>query len=327
MKAGRVTTGFSKPYIALYNNQGGGVVGYTNCRKLARGVGVTLSPTSSDDNKFYADNVLAESAGGVFTGGEVTLTVDGLFIESYKMIRGIGAPRSDGWTVEGKNNNAPYIGVGYITRWMSDSVVGYTPTVLTKTKFSIPEESANTQGEDIDWQTEELTATLLRDDTVDEAWKMIGPDYGTEAEAEAALVKILGGSEIYVPQMQAEAADVTLFDTLVSDMQSGVLVSDGGITGTLKYLSDESNPLVAHWGAGNFVALKFTDFAAGLTSVKVGLDPSESSGLVEIINDPDKNGVFKVTNNATQNFKIVATDGTQTLTKIFDLAGLTLVTA
>lgn len=326
MKAGRVTTGFSKPYIANYSASGTTVT-YSNARRLARGVSVNLAPTSSDDNKFYADNVAAESDSGTFTGGEVTLTVDGLFLESYRMIRGIGEPRADGWTVEGKNSSVPYIGIGYITRWMSGGETGYTPTILCKTKFNIPEESANTQEDAIDWQTQELTATMMRDDSADEAWKMIGPDYSTEAGAEAALIAIFGGSDIYVPQVQAERADATLFDTLVSDMQDGVLVSDGGITGTLKYLSDESNPLVAHWGAGNFMALKFSDFAPGLTSVRVGLDPSESSGLVEIINDPDKNGVFKVTNKATQNFKIVATDGNQTLTKIFDLAGLTLVTA
>ena len=324
MKAGRVTTGFSKPYIANYAASGTTVT-YSNAKLLARGVSVNLAPTSSDDNKFYADNVAAESDSGTFTGGEVTLTVDGLFLESYKMIRGIGEARADGWTVEGKNTAVPYMGIGYITRWMSGGVTGYTPTILCKTKFNIPEEAANTQEDAIDWQTQELTATLMRDDSADEAWKLIGADFSSEAEAEAALIAALGGIAVSAPSVSAEAADAVLFDTVVADMQNGLMVSGGGITGTLKYLSDESNPLVAHWGAGNFMALKFTDFGANLTSVKVGLDPSESSGLVEIINDPDKNGVFKVTNNVQQNFKVVATDGTKTVTSTYDLAGLTLL--
>lgn len=324
MKAGRVTTGFSKPYIANYSASGTTVT-YSNARLLARGVSVNLAPTSSDDNKFYADNVAAESDSGTFTGGEVTLTVDGLFLDSYKMIRGIGEPRADGWTVEGKNSTVPYIGIGYITRWMSGGQTGYTPTILCKTKFNIPEESANTQEDAIDWQTQELTATLMRDDSADEAWKLIGADFSSENEAEAALIAALGGASVTAPTVAAEVADAVLFETLVADMQDGLMVSGGGITGTLKYLSDESNPLVSHWGAGNFMALKFSDFAPGLTSVKVGLDPSESSGLVEIINDPDKNGVFKVTNNVQQNFKVVATDGTKTVTNTYDLAGLTLL--
>lgn len=324
MKAGRVTTGFSKPYIANYNVSGTTVT-YSNAKLLARGVSVNLAPTSSDDNKFYADNVAAESDSGTFTGGEVTLTVDGLFMDSYKMIRGIGEPRADGWTAEGKNSSAPYIGIGYITRWMSGGVTGYTPTILCKTKFNIPEEAANTQEDAIDWQTQELTATLMRDDSADEAWKLIGADFSSEAEAEAALVAALGGIAVSAPSVSAEAADAVLFDTVVADMQDGLMVSGGGITGTLKYLSDPTNPIVAQWGAGNFMALKFTDFGANLTSVKVGLDPSESSGMVEIIDDPDKNGVFKVTNNVQQNFKVVATDGTKTVTSTYDLAGLTLL--
>ena len=64
-----------------------------------------------------------------------------------------------------------------------------------------------------------------------------------------------------------------------------------------------------------------------MTSVKVGLDPSEGTGLVEILNDPDKNGVFKITNKATQNFKIVATDGIHTEIVTLDLAGLNCETA
>ena len=103
-------------------------------------------------------------------------------------------------------------------------------------------------------------------------------------------------------------------------MQSKVKVEGDEITGTLKYL--DSGSLVDTYGTGNFIALKFSDIPETATSVKVGLDPSEGTGLVELINDPDKNGVFKVTNRFTQNFKIVTTDGTKTTTQIFDLARL-----
>ena len=123
--------------------------------------------------------------------------------------------------------------------------------------------------------------------------------------------------------MEAEDGDVTLFGTKVSDMQEDVVVGDDEIVGTLKYL--DSGDLVTTWGAGNFMALNFVnnDFSK-YSSVKVGMDPSQSSGLVEIINDPDKNGVFKVTNKDTQVFKIVYTDAEtgETNTQTFDLSGL-----
>lgn len=90
----------------------------------------------------------------------------------------------------------------------------------------------------------------------------------------------------------------------------------------MKYLAE--GQLVTDWGAGNFLALAFTDIDPKATSVKVGLDPSQGSGLVEIINDPDKMGVFKITNKDTQVFKVVFSDGTTTKTQTFDLSGLTV---
>ena len=104
-------------------------------------------------------------------------------------------------------------------------------------------------------------------------------------------------------------------------MQSDVAVANGAITGTLNELT--SGALVDTWGAGHFLALKFTDLDPAATSVKVGLDPSQSSGLVEIIDDPDKNGAFKIT-STTQQFKVVTTVGTETKTQTFDLSGLVL---
>ena len=99
-------------------------------------------------------------------------------------------------------------------------------------------------------------------------------------------------------------------------------IANNAITGTLKYLSE--GQLVTDWGAGNFLALAFTNIDPDATSVKVGLEPSQGSGLVEIINDPDKMGVFKITDKDTQKFKIVTSNGSFTNYQTFDLSGLTV---
>lgn len=100
-------------------------------------------------------------------------------------------------------------------------------------------------------------------------------------------------------------------------------VSGNAITGTLKYL--DSGDIADYWGDGNFVALKFADLDPNATSVKVGLDPSQGSGLVEILGDPDLNGVFKITDKTSQVFKVVTTVGDgRTKTDTYDLSGLTL---
>lgn len=115
-----------------------------------------------------------------------------------------------------------------------------------------------------------------------------------------------------------------MFDVDVSDMQSNVSFSNGKVTGTLKYLSG-SNPITDVWGEGYFLCFNMADNTyTGLTSVKVGMTPSVSSGLVEIISDPDKNGVCKVTDKNLQLFTVIWTDGTQTKERAYSLAGLEL---
>jgi hypothetical protein len=105
-------------------------------------------------------------------------------------------------------------------------------------------------------------------------------------------------------------------------MQTDVDVADGAITGTLKYLSTGS--LVTTWGAGNFMALKFTsDYAP--ENIRVGLDPSVSSGLVPL--DEDMNGVFKVTDKDAQVFVVESFDGAVWSRVTYDLSGLTLETS
>lgn len=115
-----------------------------------------------------------------------------------------------------------------------------------------------------------------------------------------------------------------IFETPVSDIQAAdVAITGNKITGTLKYLDD--GPIASYWGAGNFLALKFSDLDSRATSIKVGMNPSEGSGLVEIIGDPDMNGVFKITNKATQKFRVVITDGHLTKTTDYDLSDLTVL--
>lgn len=123
--------------------------------------------------------------------------------------------------------------------------------------------------------------------------------------------------------VQAESQSTQIYDTAVSDIQdSDVAVNGNKIVGTLKYLED--GPIAGWWGAGNFLALKFSDVDPRATSIKVGLNPSEGSGLVELLGDPDMNGVFKITDKTTQKFRVVITDGHVTKTTDYDLSGLTL---
>ena len=184
--AGQVTTGFSLPYVALYGNSGTTLT-YTSGQKLARGVSVSVAPETSDDNNFYADNIIAEAEAGKFTGGEITLTVDGLFPTAEKLILGLPTAGADGFTSYGDSQVIPKVGIGFVVRRQSEGVVGYQAVILPKAIFSLPSTDANTQEEQIDWQTQELTAKIFRSDDANRSWKFVGSVVTSEATAEASI--------------------------------------------------------------------------------------------------------------------------------------------
>lgn len=189
MAAGKVTIGFSKPYVALYDATAGT---YSDGQVLARGVGVSAEIESSDENIFYADNQAAESDAGRFTGGTVTLTVDGLQTAAEKLIMGLPTAGADGWMAYDDDQAIPYVGIGFIVCYMSDDVESYTPFVFSKCKFNQIAIDASTMEDEIDWQTQELEATIMRGNDAKHTWKWVGASVATEAAAETALQAKLG---------------------------------------------------------------------------------------------------------------------------------------
>jgi hypothetical protein len=111
-----------------------------------------------------------------------------------------------------------------------------------------------------------------------------------------------------------------------ADFQSDIAVNDGEVTGELKFIEGGLAPSGPLAGDGYFIALKFSDFAEGLTyeNVKVGLVPS-STGMDLQTLDSDKDAVFKITDKDNQKVKIVQADnaGHKNIQYI-GLSGLTL---
>lgn len=197
MANGRVITGYSLPVVAVYSAEGT-TVSYDAVTALARGVSITVDVETADSNDFYADNVLAESASGTFSGGTATLTVDGLKDDARKLIMGlptatslsVGSSTVNVYEYDDRQN-APYVGIGFIVRVMEDGVTSYIPYVLPKALFSTDSIEANTQEEEIDWQTTELEATIFRDDSEHHRWRRVGEAQTTEAQAAAVVAAML----------------------------------------------------------------------------------------------------------------------------------------
>lgn len=108
----------------------------------------------------------------------------------------------------------------------------------------------------------------------------------------------------------------------VSDIQENIVVGEDTITGTLKFVKGGIAPSGILAGDGYFLALKFSEVDASATSKKVGLVPSEGSGLVEL--DADMNVFMKISDKETQVFEVVITDGTRKGVQKFDLSQLIL---
>lgn len=165
-------------------------------------------------------------------------------------------------------------------------------------------------------------------ETIRDALKMLAVVHGVDAsqinDDTSDIIKAIAGADAYKSGVSFASADANedFWGTKTSQMQTGLTVANGAITGTLTKLT--SGSLVDTWGEGYFIALKFTKNNAKLTSIKVGMNPSVSSGLVEL--DADMLGVFKVTDKDSQRFEILATDGELEFASFFDLSGLTLST-
>lgn len=188
-----VTTGFSEPYVAKYSNTGATVT-YSGGMKLGRGVSMSVEVESADDNNFYADDQIAESETGIMTSASGTFTVDGLEPEAATLILGlpekgqetIGESPVDVYDYDDRMD-APYVGVGVLRRVMMKGKTTWEPIVFTKVKFNIPGDEAATQEDQIDWQTQDLDASIVRDDTENHRWKRVFARQATKAAAVAIL--------------------------------------------------------------------------------------------------------------------------------------------
>lgn len=190
------TIGLSKPYVAKYSASNGAVT-YSDGEVLGKAITFSASIESSDDNNLYADNGIAESDRS-FSGGTLTIGTDELSQEASALILGITPSAISGEDasgakelIYGDNMSVPYLGFGCIIKKKAAGSDKWRAVVFPKIMFNIPEDAADTQGETIEWQTPELEATILRDDTANHVWKREST-FDTEQEAESYIKTKLG---------------------------------------------------------------------------------------------------------------------------------------
>lgn len=193
MANGKVITGYSQPIVAKYTYSSN-TISYTDVMPLARGVEVQMEVEIGDATNFFADNTIAEAVAGQFNGATATFTVDGLKDAARDLIAGLVTSTTivaNSSTVTAKVYDdlqvIPYVGIGFVVRYMENGVTTYAPVILPKAQFSPESLNAATQGESVEFQTTELQATVMRADDANHSWKVVAEDQTTEAKAVAVI--------------------------------------------------------------------------------------------------------------------------------------------
>ena len=125
---------------------------------------VKINTTKSS---LYGDDGVGESV-REFTDGEVTINQDDLTGTMKKDLLGneIKSVTIDTKTVEEviskDTDTPPFVGFGYIQSKMIDKVRQYRAIFLTKVQFGEPDDSAETKGQSINWQTPVIAGTIMR---------------------------------------------------------------------------------------------------------------------------------------------------------------------
>lgn len=186
--------GLSKPYYGIYSATGN-AVSYANGAVMGKATEANIEIDTTEDNNLYADNAIAETDRS-FAGGTLTLSTDDLSQDVAKAILGLTENTITG--IEGVTDTSvkelvyddtqttPYLGVGFIIKKKVGGAYKWRAVVLSKVMFSVPADAATTQGESIEWQVPELSATIMRDDSATHMWKREAT-FTTEAQAEAYI--------------------------------------------------------------------------------------------------------------------------------------------
>lgn len=188
--------GLSIPIVANYAASENTVT-YSNGIVAGAAVEYTASWTTSEANNLYADNKIKESEAGTFQSGELTLGTSDLTQDVSKLILGLkeatfsyGEEKRATELVYDDDMKNPYLGFGIIELHQNDDVDEYRAVFLPKVRFALPENTATTKGETVEWQTSSITGTIYRSDQSDSNYKhpwMMDAWFKTESDAIAYL--------------------------------------------------------------------------------------------------------------------------------------------
>lgn len=152
----------------------GVVTGYAGVQTMGKAISASFEPNTPDNNPLYANNAVGENGSSGASGGTLTLTLDrltqdaaadlyGLTVEDVDVTVGDSpGTQVDGTALKytGTEQSAP-VGVAFIRQNQVDGVRNHEVILYRRVTFSMPADNAQTLGESIEWQTPEISGTVM----------------------------------------------------------------------------------------------------------------------------------------------------------------------
>lgn len=186
------TIGLEGFYVAKYAEVNGKLT-YTAAKKTAKAIKVDIT-SNVKSASLYADNALDDEVSVIsdmqikFTPNDVDEDILGLMGINKSTID-INGTQAEVYAVGGDNEGA-YLGFAYITQKRESGTPKYMAKLISKVKFKPNEsESYETQGENITFNTQEITGTAYKDCN---GFFVYQNFYDTKAAAIAAINGWLG---------------------------------------------------------------------------------------------------------------------------------------
>lgn len=150
---------------------GGVVTGYDGSVKMmGKAISAGFEPNTPDENPLYANNGIGENDISTGSGGELTMTLDRLTLDTAADLFGTTVEdvevTVDGQSVNGKeiaykgDEVSVPVGAAYIKMQQEDGARSHEVVFYREVEMSRPSEDAQTMGESLEWQTPEVTGTV-----------------------------------------------------------------------------------------------------------------------------------------------------------------------
>lgn len=160
-------------YATLTEDEQAGTFTYAAGKVAAKAIRVEMKLNIAD-SPLYADDSVAERV-REFTDGTITFTADDLddTVKSEWLGSQLVDETVDTQTIKVLKSNTDdvpgYFGFGCIIPKMKNNVKKYRAVLFTKVQFAEPNETAETKGQNIAWQTPAIEGKIMR--RIDGNWK------------------------------------------------------------------------------------------------------------------------------------------------------------